>query len=121
MTRGEATGATRAFRGDVVSVAKRDLAAGEVLDAEGGYTVYGKLAPARKSLSLRALPIGAASGARLRRPVAAGGIVCWDDCAIDAEMEATFRQEFGLDRGGNTLAVHGDSPAAVTEVERAKA
>ena len=130
MTRGEATGATRGFRGDVVSVAKRDLAAGEALDGEGGYTVYGKLAPARKSLSLRALPIGAAGGARLRRSVAAGEIVRWDDCAIDAassavrlrlEMEVTFRREFGLDAGGDAVGVHGESPVADTEVERAKA
>src|SRR4029077_18211605 len=33
MVRGEATGATRDFRGDVVATAKRDLAAGERLDS----------------------------------------------------------------------------------------
>ncbi|HLW93330.1 MAG TPA: SAF domain-containing protein [Roseiarcus sp.] len=103
--RGEATGATRSFRGDVAAVAKRNLAVGETLDGEGGYMVYGKLAPARASLTLGALPIGAAHGAKVRRRVAAGQVVRWDDCAIDEtspavrlrrEMEATFRREFGV-------------------------
>jgi predicted homoserine dehydrogenase-like protein len=44
--RGEPTGAAEAWRGDVVAVAKRDLKAGETLDGEGGFTVYGKLMPA---------------------------------------------------------------------------
>jgi predicted homoserine dehydrogenase-like protein len=105
MTRGEPTGSTRGFRGDVAAVAKRDFAAGQMLDGEGGYTVYGKLTPARASLALRALPIGVADGARLAAPVAAGQIVRWDDCVVDEtspgvrlrrELEATFRSEFGL-------------------------
>ena len=44
---GRPTGATRGFEGDVAATAKRDLAAGERLDGEGGYTVYGRLLPAR--------------------------------------------------------------------------
>jgi predicted homoserine dehydrogenase-like protein len=54
--RGEPTGATREWRGDVAAVAKRDLKAGERLDGEGGYTVYGKVVPARRSVALKALP-----------------------------------------------------------------
>ena len=49
--RGEATGAPDAWRGDVVATAKRDLRVGEVLDGEGGYTVWGRLMPAEDSLS----------------------------------------------------------------------
>jgi hypothetical protein len=41
--RREPTGATRDWRGDAVAVAKRPLKAGESLDGEGGFTVYGKL------------------------------------------------------------------------------
>src|SRR5205085_4236001 len=48
--RGEPTGQTRSFAGDVAAVAKRKLAAGESLDGEGGYTVWGKLVPAARSL-----------------------------------------------------------------------
>ena len=100
--RGEATGATRGFAGDVVATAKRDLAIGETLDGEGGFTVYGKLKPAAASLQAGALPIGLAHGMKLVRPVAAGRPVSWQDVAVEAasepvrvrrEMEALFQNE----------------------------
>ena len=58
--RGEPTGQPQGWRGDVVAVAKRGLQAGEMLDGEGGYTVWGKLVPAERSLAEGALPIGLA-------------------------------------------------------------
>ena len=73
--RGEATGAPHGFAGDVVAVAKRDLAPGEMLDGEGGYTVWGKLVPAATSRSRGLLPIGLAHKVRMRRPVCAGEAV----------------------------------------------
>jgi predicted homoserine dehydrogenase-like protein len=86
--RGEPTGGCDGFRGDVVATAKRDLAAGEMLDGEGGFTVWGKLLPAERSLALGGLPIGLAHGVRLRRPVAAGATICWADVEIDEAEEA---------------------------------
>ena len=65
--RGEPTGSCRGWRGDAVAVAKRALKAGEMLDGEGGYTVYAKLIPAARSLALGALPIGLAGQVKLRR------------------------------------------------------
>jgi len=97
--RGEPTGAATGWRGDVVATAKRALRAGETLDGEGGYTVYGRLAPAADSLALGALPLGLAHGVTLKRAVAAHAPVRWDDVAFDAtdatvrfrrEMEAAF-------------------------------
>jgi predicted homoserine dehydrogenase-like protein len=82
--RGEATGATRAWRGDVATVAKRALKAGETLDGEGGYTVYGKLVPAARSLTERALPLGLAHKVRLTSDIAVGALVRWSDVAMDA-------------------------------------
>ncbi len=102
--RGEATGCATGFRGDAVAVAKRDLKAGETLDGEGGYTVYGKLLPAAASLAQAALPIGLAHGVRLTRAVKAGTSIGWSDVAVDEaalavkvrrEMEAMFRGEAG--------------------------
>ena len=46
------TGSTLDFHADVVATSKRHLQAGEVLDGEGGSTVWGKLYPAERSLSL---------------------------------------------------------------------
>ena len=92
--RGEATGATRDFRGDVVATAKRALNAGERLDGEGGYMVYGKLVPAAASLAARSLPIGLAHDLVLKRSVAAGASVCWDDVEFDPSNETIlFRRE----------------------------
>lgn len=96
--RGEPTGNTREWRGDAAAVAKRDLKAGEMLDGEGGYTVYGRLMPARASREVRALPIGLAHHVKLKRDVAAGQVVTSDDVALDEtqgivslrrELEAT--------------------------------
>jgi predicted homoserine dehydrogenase-like protein len=97
--RGEATGTPTAFRGDVVAVAKTDLPADTVLDGEGGAAVYGQLLPASASLAQGALPIGLAHGVQLRRPIAAGAILRWDDVTYETTnptvrirrlMERTF-------------------------------
>ena len=88
--RGEATGRATGFRGDVAAVAKRDLAAGETLDGEGGYTVWGRLMPAADSLARGVLPIGLAHGVTLTHPVDTGQPVTWADVAID-EDDATVR------------------------------
>jgi predicted homoserine dehydrogenase-like protein len=81
--RGEPTGATQAWRGDPVAVAKRTLKVGETLDGEGGYTVYGKVVPAARSHAEGALPIGLAHGVKLRREVPAGSIVREQDVTLD--------------------------------------
>jgi predicted homoserine dehydrogenase-like protein len=92
--RGEPTGSPQAFNGDVVATAKRDLRAGELLDGEGGYTVYGKLMPAADSLRLGGLPLGLANGMKLLNPVKAGAAVRWSDVAYDASNSAVkFRRE----------------------------
>ena len=86
--RGEPTGRTQDFVSDVVSVAKRDLKQGEMLDGEGGFTVWGKAQPAAKSLQFGALPIGLAHGVKLTRAVKAGETVRWDDVTVDESAEA---------------------------------
>jgi predicted homoserine dehydrogenase-like protein len=91
--RGEPTGQSRAFNGDVVAVAKRALRAGESLDGEGGYTVWGKLVPASRSLSEGAVPIGLAHGIKLVRDVAAGHTVRWSDvAAVDSDAMRVRRE-----------------------------
>ena len=92
--RGEPTGAPTGFRADVVATAKRNLRAGEVLDGEGGATVWGKLLPAAASLRMGGLPIGLANGVPLLRDVPAGAPLTWDDLRVDTEDPAyRFRRE----------------------------
>ncbi len=81
--RKEPTGQPLGFRGDVVAVAKKELRAGEMLDGEGGYTVWGKLMPAQPSLAVGGLPIGLAHRVKLKRDVEHGAVVHWDDVEID--------------------------------------
>ncbi|GAA5131210.1 flagellar protein FlgA [Pseudonocardia adelaidensis] len=80
--RGIATGAAKGFYGDVVATAKKDLVAGDVLDGEGGYTVWGKLISARASVERRALPIALAHHVELRHDVPKGSVVTWDDVEL---------------------------------------
>jgi predicted homoserine dehydrogenase-like protein len=94
VVRGEATGTATGWRGDCVAAAKRDLKAGEMLDGEGGYTVYGRLVPAQDSLSQGALPIGLAHQVRLVRDVARGAVVRYADVMLDHDSQAVqFRRE----------------------------
>jgi predicted homoserine dehydrogenase-like protein len=92
--RGEPTGQAQSWRADVVATAKRNLAAGEKLDGEGGYTVYGKLMPATASKVLGGLPLGLAHDLTLKRAIAASEQVRWDDVTFDASDDAVrFRRE----------------------------
>ena len=77
------TGTTEAFNADVVATAKRDLTSGEVLDGEGGYTVWGKLYPATQSLAISGLPIGLAHGVKLKNNIKANQPISWNDVQID--------------------------------------
>ena len=86
--RREPTGCATGFRADVVATAKRDLRPGEMLDGEGGYTVYGKLFPAEESLKIGGLPLGLAHEVKLLNPVAAGQPVRWTDVQYDAASDA---------------------------------
>jgi predicted homoserine dehydrogenase-like protein len=99
--RREPTGVATCFNADVIATAKRDLKPGEMLDGEGGYTVFGKLFPARKSLAQGNLPLGLAHKLKLVRPVAKDQSLTWADVAVDEslsayqirrEMEALFAQ-----------------------------
>jgi predicted homoserine dehydrogenase-like protein len=97
--RGEPTGVPIAWHADVVATAKRDLAVGEMLDGEGGFTVWGKLLPAATSVRLGGLPLGLAHDVKLVRPVRKGQSLTWADVAMDTgtrayqlrrEMESRF-------------------------------
>lgn len=86
--RREATGTPLQWLADVVATAKRPLKVGEILDGEGGYTVWGKLLPVERSLALGAVPLGLAHDVRLKRAVEADAVVTWDDVEIDTRTRA---------------------------------
>jgi predicted homoserine dehydrogenase-like protein len=98
--RGEPTGVATGWHADVVATAKRDLKPGDMLDGEGGYTVWGKLLPAEKSAAIGGLPLGLAHQVKVIRPVAKGQSLTWADVDMDTttyaykirnEMEQLFK------------------------------
>jgi predicted homoserine dehydrogenase-like protein len=68
---------------DIMTVAKRDLVAGDMLDTFGGYTFHGVMDRAEIVRDLNALPAGLALGAQMVRPVALGDVITWDDVQLD--------------------------------------
>ena len=97
--RREATGAPTCFNSDVVATAKRALKAGEILDGEGGFCVWGRQVPAARSLARGLLPLGLAHQVKLKRDLTEGETLTWDDVDYDRhdgavkfrhEMEAAF-------------------------------
>lgn len=88
--RGVATGSPIGFYGDVVATAKKDLRAGELLDGEGGYTVWGKLVSATTSVRHGLLPVALAHHVLLKNDVAKGTSVGWDDVVIDESLATTL-------------------------------
>jgi predicted homoserine dehydrogenase-like protein len=86
--RGEPTGAPVCFNSDVVATAKRPLRKGEILDGEGGFTVWGRQVRASVSLAEGYLPLGLASEVTLTSDIAEGQPLRWSDVAIDANADA---------------------------------
>ena len=105
--RNEPTGAPTGFRSDVVATAKRALRAGEILDGEGGFCVWGKQTPADVSLERGLLPLGLAHNVTLKGNIAEGQALRWSDVDYDPndpavkvrrEMEAAFgRRNVGVE------------------------
>src|SRR3546814_8659358 len=86
--RREPTGSPIGFVSDGVATAKRDIRAGEMLDGEGGYCVWGKQTPADDSLRNGYLPLGLAHNVKLKRDVAKGERLAWADIQVDETSQA---------------------------------
>jgi predicted homoserine dehydrogenase-like protein len=69
-------------RVEVVATAKRDLAAGQVLDGLGGYDSYGVAETAAATTAARLLPMGVAEGCRLVRDVGKDAVLTYDDVQL---------------------------------------
>jgi predicted homoserine dehydrogenase-like protein len=79
---------------DVMSVAKKDLEAGDILERFGGYTSYGVMDLAPTARDLNALPMGLSPGARIINPVRKGEIITWDDVELeDNSVVVKLRRE----------------------------
>ncbi len=68
---------------ETTTVAKRDLHAGEVLDGLGATSVYGGIERAEVAREARMLPLGLSERARVRRDIARGQTLTYDDVELD--------------------------------------
>jgi len=84
----EPTGRSNAFIGDVAAHAKKKLKPGDVLDGEGGFTVFGKLVRAEESRDKQLLPLGLTGQARVIKPVAKGDPLSYDCVELDSSSMA---------------------------------
>ncbi len=81
---------------EVVTVAKRDLKAGELLDGIGGFCNYGLIENSRTAREMQALPIGLSEGSVLVRDVPKDAVVTFADVMMppNGEVEALWREQF---------------------------
>ena len=80
------TGCPTSFMADMVSVAKKDLKPGDMLDGPGAYALYGDLVPAKDSLVKGYLPTGLTENVKVIRPVSKDSIITYDDVELDETM-----------------------------------
>lgn len=68
---------------ELITVAKKALKKGELLDGGGGYTVNGLIEKAEIARAQRLLPLGLSAGASLLTDIEAGGAISCDDVQLD--------------------------------------
>lgn len=85
---------------DVITIAKRDLKAGETLDGIGGFTCYGTIENSEVSQADNLLPMGLSEGCRVKRDIPRDCAISYVDVALAegrlvdklrAEQNAYFR------------------------------
>lgn len=92
----------QALVSEVVAVAKRDLAPGDVLGEVGEADYYNRIYTFAEAQALRGLPMGLASGARVTTPVKAGTLLTLDSVAPD-----TSRFVYKLRQLQDEMVYHG--------------
>ncbi|MDP1676611.1 MAG: NAD(P)-dependent oxidoreductase [Bacteroidota bacterium] len=78
---------------DVITLAKRDLKAGEILDGVGGFTCYGVIDNADVVKNNNLLPMGLTEGVRIKRNVSKDTALSYDDIEIPASVPFKLRKE----------------------------
>jgi predicted homoserine dehydrogenase-like protein len=80
---------------EVVTVAKRDLKAGERLDGVGGFCAYGLIDTTSRARATSALPIGLSDGCLVRRDIGKDSVVSLNDVelAADSLVETLWREQ----------------------------
>jgi predicted homoserine dehydrogenase-like protein len=100
---------------EVVTVAKRDLRAGERLDGIGGFCVYGLIDNSAAARAHTALPIALSEGCVMRNDVSKDQVLTFADVAAPTERltEALWREQIARWHSASvTSGVSNDVPVA---------
>ncbi len=67
---------------ETITVAKKDLNPGDVVDYLGGYTVYGMIEKASVAHEENLVPLGCSVGGKIVKPVKAGQAISYSDIEL---------------------------------------
>jgi predicted homoserine dehydrogenase-like protein len=96
---------------EVLTVAKRDLKAGERLDGVGGFCTYGLIDNATGARAMAALPISLSEGCLLRRDISKDDVVSFDD--VEAFQSGVVETLWREQNERWPLATHGSQSTLV--------
>ena len=92
----KATGQTKYYNADVISVAKKDLKVGDILDGEGGFAVRGRLFSSQESIKNNYLPLGLTEGAILKKKINKDQYIKFDDVEINWKEEILTARKYQI-------------------------
>nr|ABZ06135.1 hypothetical protein ALOHA_HF4000005K23ctg1g22 [uncultured marine microorganism HF4000_005K23] len=92
----KSTGCTKFFNADVVSIAKKDLSSGEILDGEGGFTSRGRLVTSKNSVDSNFLPLGLSDGAKTKKSIKKNEFIKIEDVEINWNQEVLKAREYQI-------------------------
>ncbi len=90
------TGHTKFFNAEVISVTKKDLHIGEILDGEGGFASRGKLVTAKCSVENNYLPLGLTDGAKIKKSIKKDEYIKIDDVEINWKQEVLQARKYQI-------------------------
>lgn len=76
---------------DTITMAKKDMQAGDVFDTIGGYSVVGRIEKARIVKAENLLPLGLSTGCKLKKDVKVGDYITYDDVEIADTDDLVFQ------------------------------
>jgi len=82
----------RGLVAEVATVAKKDLAEGEILDGIGGFTVHGMIHRAEEAHKENLLPLGLTHGSRLKRSIKKGQAIRYDQVELEDSILLQLRK-----------------------------
>jgi homoserine dehydrogenase len=92
----KSTGQTKFFNADVVSVAKKNLSPGEILDGEGGFASRGRLISSKNSVYSNLLPLGLTDGTKVKKTIKKDEFIKINDVEINWNQEVLKARDYQI-------------------------